>query len=129
MDKRHILVLGAGSVGKRHLNNFAELGCILSAMDPREDRLNEASKEVNLEMSFSNLEDALESVHSFDGVVIGSPPKFHVQQCVEFAKKGIPMLLEKPGTGINSSEMHNILERRLKRDVSVERLIRWGDLG
>ena len=96
MDKRHILVLGAGSVGKRHLNNFAELGCVLSAMDPREDRLNEASKEVNLEMSFSNLEDALESVHSFDGVVIGSPPKYHVQQCVEFAKKGIPMLLEKP---------------------------------
>ena len=48
---------------------------------------------------------------------------------MECAKKGIPMLLEKPGTGINSSEMHNILERRLKRDVSAERLIRWGDLG
>ena len=129
MDKRHILVLGAGSVGKRHLNNFAKLGCVLSAMDPREDRLNEASKEVNLEMFFNNLEDALKSAHPFDGVVIGSPPKFHVQQCVEFAKKGIPMLLEKPGTGINSSEMHKTLERRLIRDVSTERLIRWGDLG
>jgi len=116
-------------MNKRHLNNFAELGCVLLAMDPREDRLNEASKEVNLEMSFSNLEDALESVHSFDGVVIGSPPKFHVQQCVEFAKKGIPILLEESGTGINSSEMHKTLERRLIRDVSTERLIRWGDLG
>ena len=116
-------------MGKRHLNNFVELGCVLSAMDPREDRLDEASKEVNQEMSFGNLEDALESVHPFDGVVIGSPPKYHVQQCVEFAKKGIPILLEKSGIGINSSEMHNILERRLKRDVSAERLIRWGDLG
>ena len=116
-------------MGKRHLNNFVELGCVLSAMDPREDRLDEASKEVNQEMSFGNLEDALESVHPFDGVVIGPPPKYHVQQCVEFAKKGIPILLEKSGIGINSSEMHNILERRLKRDVSAERLIRWGDLG
>jgi len=80
MGKRHILVLGAGSVGKRQLNNFVELGCVLSAMDPREDRLNEASKEVNLEMSFNNLEDALENVHPFDGVVIGSPPKYHVKQ-------------------------------------------------
>jgi N-acetylneuraminate synthase len=38
------------------------------------------------------------------------------------------LTLKKPGTGINSSEMHNILDRRLKTDVSAERLIKWSDL-
>jgi sialic acid synthase SpsE len=38
------------------------------------------------------------------------------------------LTLKKPGTGINSSEIHNILDRRLKADVSAERLIRWSDL-
>ena len=38
------------------------------------------------------------------------------------------LTLKKPGTGINSSEMHNILDRRLKTDVLAERLIRWSDL-
>ena len=37
MDSPHILILGAGSAGKRHARNLRALGCRVSAFDPRED--------------------------------------------------------------------------------------------
>ena len=57
--RKHILSLGAGSVGRRHLRNFTELGCKVSAMDPRSDRLDEAAAEVSLQHRFTTLEEAL----------------------------------------------------------------------
>ena len=38
MSDRHILIIGAGSVGRRHARNLASLGCRISAMDPRAER-------------------------------------------------------------------------------------------
>ncbi len=96
MNAKHIFVIGAGSVGKRHLRNFANLGCKVSAMDPREDRLAEAAEQVKLAKSFTVFESLLHEISSFDGVVVASPPKFHVQQCIDIAKAGVPILLEKP---------------------------------
>lgn len=96
MEQKHILVLGAGSVGKRHLRNFAELGCRVSAMDPRSDRLHEAQNEVSLSKRFGSVDEISDHWREFDGVVIGSPPKFHVDQCIAVAKAGLPILLEKP---------------------------------
>ncbi len=96
MSKKHILVVGAGSVGKRHLCNFAALGCDVSAMDPRQDRLIEAAGQVSLLKKYTSLEEALNAKAHYDGVVIASPPKFHVEQCIETVRKGLPVLLEKP---------------------------------
>lgn len=96
MIKKHILVLGSGSVGKRHIKNFVSLGCEISAMDPRADRLEEATKESKLTNKFSSLNDALSSGQKFDAAVVASPPKFHIDQAIELLKAGIPVLLEKP---------------------------------
>lgn len=96
MKERHILVVGSGSVGKRHMRNLASLGCRISAMDPRQDRLDEAAAETELVSSYTTLDRAMADVSSFDGVVIGSPPSVHVDQCVALAEKGVPILLEKP---------------------------------
>ena len=91
-----MLVLGAGSVGKRHMSNFAALGCKLSAMDPLPERLSEASEQVNLVRSYTDTAKALQDSSLFDGVIVASPPKYHVQQCLEFIEKDVPILLEKP---------------------------------
>jgi predicted dehydrogenase len=96
MKSKHILVLGSGSVGKRHLMNFASLGCRTSAMDPRGDRLAEAANATKLEGRYVNLEEALKRAGDFDGAVVASPPKFHCEQCLALAKAGLPILLEKP---------------------------------
>jgi predicted dehydrogenase len=91
----HFLVLGAGSVGKRHMQNFTGLGCRVSAMDPREDRLQEARDTAGAEKVFTGL-DAIDDWSAFDGVIIGSPPSFHVDQAIAALERHKPVLMEKP---------------------------------
>ena len=112
-NNKHILVLGAGSVGKRHLSNLANMNCKLSALDPNIDRLSDISKEVPLVFQFTNLEQIDQYWHKFSGVIVCSPPKFHKEQCIIVAQKDIPILLEKPLT-INLKEgieLYNALKK------------------
>lgn len=95
MSSRHILVLGSGSVGKRHARNLADLGCRISCMDPREDRLEEIANEIDLVATFKDHAEAIAAA-KYDGVVIGSPPHVHVEQAGHALKAEIPVLLEKP---------------------------------
>lgn len=91
----HLLLLGAGSVGRRHLRNFTALGCRVSAFDPRDDRLAEARAEVTLEGEFTDQAEALAAAR-YDGIVVASPPNVHVDQCIAALESGVPVLLEKP---------------------------------
>ncbi len=94
MEKqKHILIVGSGSAGKRHAKNLADLGCKISAMDPREDRLAEIKEQVTIEHAQQDLAKILEE-GSFDGAVIASPPVFHIDQAILCAEKNIPLLLE-----------------------------------
>ena len=96
MSEKHILVLGTGSAGKRHAMNLASLGCRISGMDPRRDRLEELNSEMDVVGTFTSLDDALNSPERIDGVAVTSPPVYHVEQCMEALERGLPVLLEKP---------------------------------
>lgn len=96
MTQTHLLVLGAGSVGKRHLSNFSNLGCLVSVMDPRPDRLVEAAQAAPVVHSFSSMETAFALASSFSGVVVCSPTKFHAEQVLAALERGLPVFLEKP---------------------------------
>ena len=79
-DGKHILILGSGSVGKRHAQNFQQLGCYISSVDPRQDRQEEMSSSVDkLVGTYESFELALAS-DVFDAVVICSPTSFHPEQ-------------------------------------------------
>jgi predicted dehydrogenase len=93
---KHLLIIGAGSVGKRHLRNFAALGVRVSALDPRSDRLEEARSEAPLEHTFQDLGEALRRREIFDGAVICSPPSVHVAQGIACLAARVPLLVEKP---------------------------------
>jgi len=94
---KHLLIIGTGSAGKRHARNLYSLGCAVSCMDPRRDRLDEfAAEEIRLRSVFTDLEDAFSSGRSFDGVVVASPPGYHVEQAISALRRGVPVLLEKP---------------------------------
>lgn len=94
MSHPHILIVGTGSVGRRHARNLHALGAKISCFDPREDRLDEAAREVPLAGRHTAWDTALGS--KVDGVVIASPPSFHVDQSIEWLSRGVPVLLEKP---------------------------------
>lgn len=96
MHGPHILIVGSGSVGRRHARNLATLGCRISCVDPRADRRAELSSEVPTVAGHPHVSEALATHHDLTGVVIGSPPVFHVDQATEALQRGIPVLLEKP---------------------------------
>lgn len=127
MQAKHILVLGSGSVGRRHLSNLANLGCMTSAMDPRADRLAEAAGAVTLEGRYLTVAEALKHAGGFDGAVVASPPNVHCEQCLALAKAGLPILLEKPVSRHLKSALD--LEDKLARIPGVKLLLgytyRW----
>jgi predicted dehydrogenase len=95
MKQRHFLIVGTGSVGKRHARNLHGLGCAVSTMDPRSDRREELRGELPLGGAYASLEEAMGAAR-FDGLVICSPPSFHVEQAMAGLRAGLPVLLEKP---------------------------------
>ena len=93
--KKHILIVGSGSIGQRHAVNLSKLGCIISCIDLRVDRISEIKSKVNINLSFNSLEEALAN-ENYDGIVICTPTLFHPEQTKAAIKKNIPILLEKP---------------------------------
>jgi predicted dehydrogenase len=96
MQKHHILVVGGGSVGRRHARNLHSLGCDISCVDPRKDRLEQVATETPLNHQCTTLEAALQTADNLTGVAVCSPPKFHVDQSLMALDAGLPVLLEKP---------------------------------
>ncbi len=94
MSKRHILIVGTGSIGLRHGRNLTALGARVSGMDPRPDRRADFAEAFDAD-TFEDLETALGS-GGFDGVAVCSPTRFHVEQCIPALEQGLPVLLEKP---------------------------------
>lgn len=92
----HIVIVGSGSVGKRHALNLRDLGCSVSCVDPRRDRLDDlVSAGVAMRHGWSSLDEALRE-ERYDGAVIASPPSVHVEQALACLRAGLPVLLEKP---------------------------------
>jgi len=97
MGQKHILILGTGSVGKRHAINLSSLGCAISCMDPRSDRLEEVEQEIDVVGTYRSIEEAFsESSENIDGVIVASPPVYHVDQSITALEHETPVLLEKP---------------------------------
>jgi len=104
MTQKHILILGAGSIGKRHLKNFKSLGCEVGIFEPRNDRRIEAYS-LGAKWIFTDYNKVLEHLSEpttvrFDGILIGTPPHIHAQQIIDICNNEIkiPIFSEKPLT-------------------------------
>ena len=95
-DDKHILVVGGGSAGKRHGRNLAARGCQVSCVDPREDRRLDFNAETQVLGAYATIGEALQDADRFTGVVVASPPAYHVDQTCDALARSLPVLLEKP---------------------------------
>jgi predicted dehydrogenase len=91
----HILIIGSGSVGRRHARNFAALGCRISCVDPRAERRVELAAETPVVASHASDEAAL-GAGGLDAVVVASPTAYHPANTIAALEARLPVLLEKP---------------------------------
>jgi predicted dehydrogenase len=91
----HILIIGSGSVGKRHARNLAALGCRISCVDPRAERRRELAAETPVVGAHESAEVALRA-RGLDAVVVASPTAYHPADTIAALEAKLPVLLEKP---------------------------------
>ncbi len=92
----HVLVIGCGSVGKRHAANLTALGCRVSGVDPRADRLEEMKERSQFIGGHATVDAALADPSQYTAAVVASPPSAHVEQALSCLHARLPLLLEKP---------------------------------
>jgi len=90
-----ILVVGCGSIGKRHISILQKLGINdISICDISEDKLNQIGENFNISKRFIDYQDALKN--KVDAVFICTPPNSHLSIASDVLKKGYHMFIEKP---------------------------------
>jgi len=88
------LVVGVGSIGKRHIANLRRVGVRrIWAYDPQQARVDEAEARWGVR-GFASLEDALAAGPK--AVLICSPPVYHIPQALAAARAGAHLFIEKP---------------------------------
>jgi predicted dehydrogenase len=107
-----VLVVGGGSIGKRHLRNLKALGVQqLALAETDADRRRAIAVEFSVR-EFPSLEDGLRWPPDF--AVLATPTHLHLEQSLLVARSGIPIFVEKPlsHTAVGLSELTQLVERK-----------------
>ena len=89
-----IVVIGGGSIGRRHLMNLRSMDVgELFLVEPDDDRRVKVAEEAGVE-HFAGLDAAFQ--RKPDAVVIATPSHLHVEQALEAAEHGCHLFIEKP---------------------------------
>ena len=115
MNKKKILVCGAGSIGLRHLKNIKALNHIAYSWRSRKSLQGELTKNYNI-LEFDDLSKA---INKSDAVIIATAPDNHdciIEKCIHAGK---PIFIEKPISN-NLSNLSNFSKQIKKYDIIVE---------
>lgn len=115
-----LLVLGCGSIGKRHIRNLLSLKCgEIIAVDVDENKVRDMEKELSIQC-YSSINNAL-SDGRYDAAFICTPPRYHVQQALLLLDNGLDCFIEKPLS-------HNLdgLEELLKKSKREDKVVLIG---
>lgn len=92
---KNILVVGAGSIGERHIRCFQKTGRAVVAVCEINDALRErVVTDYALPSQFRSLDEAM--TQSFDAAVICTPAHLHIPMSLQLANQGVGLLIEKP---------------------------------
>jgi len=92
------LVIGAGSIGKRHIRNLLLIGTDpsnIGVVEVRDDRIKEVKENFNIQDVYMSIDEALEK-QEYDASIVCSPTNLHIPTAIKLADKGIHILMEKP---------------------------------
>lgn len=90
-----ILIVGGGSIGKRHARNLLALGLKdIAVADIKEERRREVEKLYDVR-TFADFKSALTN-SEWNAVFICTPPASHIALALEAVRNNIPVFIEKP---------------------------------
>ncbi len=126
MKDIRLLIVGTGSIGKRHIKNAISLGISphnIYAVDTQKKRLNEVKK-LGLIKLFKNFDHALKE--EFDAAIICSPTSLHISQSIKLAKKKKHILIEKPlDASLKNSKKLLKLTKKNKLTIMIAYIFRF----
>ncbi len=109
---KKLLVIGAGSIGKRQISNFTKY-FIIDIAEVRSDRISETVKKFEINKIFKDYKKALKS-EKYDAVAITVPPHLHLPIAKLATKHNASLFIEKP-LGMSSKgwkEVHKICSKK-----------------
>jgi predicted dehydrogenase len=124
-DITRIIVIGAGSIGERHIRAFSRIeGVSVSFVEPKEVRAREIADRYECAKWFTDF-DAV-PLESFDAAVIATPADSHVSIGILSAQAGLHLLIEKP-LSVNVADIDRLiaLSEQKKLTASVGYTLRF----
>ncbi|MCD6219175.1 Gfo/Idh/MocA family oxidoreductase [Candidatus Calescamantes bacterium] len=127
MDKIGIGVIGCGSIAE--LAHFPSIKSaknveLIAVCDTNEEIAKRAKEKWEGKVWYTDYEKMLEERDELKAVVISSPPKFHCEQGIACAEKGLHLLIEKP-LAVTNKEAWDIVnaakENKVKLMVGCDR--------
>ena len=109
---KKLLVVGAGSIGKRQIDNFSKYFTIDIA-EIRNDRISETVKNFRINKCYKDYKKALIN-EKYDAVAITVPPHLHLSVAKYAVKKNCALFIEKP-LGMNCkgwNEIYKICKKK-----------------
>jgi predicted dehydrogenase len=88
------LIVGGGSIGKRHTRNLIDLGVETALCDISEDVREEMANEFGVR-TYTEIVNAVDTEEP-DFAVIGTPNRYHINTAITIAKRGCHLFVEKP---------------------------------
>jgi len=101
-----LCVVGAGSIGRRHIENFSELFDRIDIVEPNAERAAEVLKSHPVNSAFASFEEAIADT-SYQAVAICAPPHVHLPIAELAARSGSHLFIEKP-LGMNVSGWNDL---------------------
>jgi len=87
------VVVGCGSIGKRHIKNLKDAGHSVAGCEKDGERRSEAARSYDIEV-FPTLDKALRK--TYDAAFICTPTSLHIPMALKVAERGIHLFIEKP---------------------------------
>jgi predicted dehydrogenase len=84
-----VLVIGAGSIGARHVRNLVAAGARVTSTDPDAERARATAAHRTVPFDPGHLE-------GYDGIVVASPTSHHLAQASQAVATGATVMVEKP---------------------------------
>ncbi|HUG19242.1 MAG TPA: Gfo/Idh/MocA family oxidoreductase [Planctomycetaceae bacterium] len=113
----NILVIGAGSIGERHVRCFRKTGrAEISICELNSELRNQIQEKYALREAFGDLDSAL--ANPPDAAVICTPAHLHIPMARRIAEAGISMLIEKP-LSISRDGIDELAREIRERDLKL----------